>query len=70
MAYGYVVDFLQFHWDWLKPVFSGGYFPAFNIANSAISIGAVCLILDEILRVGRAKERAAFGRIPALFQRH
>ena len=54
MVYGYVVDFLQFHWDWLKPVFSGGYFPSFNIADSAISIGAVCLILDEILRVKRS----------------
>ena len=44
MLHGYVVDFLQFHWnDW--------YFPSFNIADSAISIGAVCLILDELLRV-------------------
>jgi signal peptidase II len=49
--YGYVVDFLQFHWDFLKPVFHGGYFPAFNVADSAITIGAGCLILDEILRV-------------------
>ena len=55
LLYGYVVDFLQFHWDWLKPVFHGGYFPSFNIADSAISIGAVCLILDEILRVKRSK---------------
>jgi signal peptidase II len=54
MVHGYVVDFLQFHWDWLKPIFHGGYFPSFNIADSAISIGAVCLILDEILRVRRA----------------
>jgi len=51
VMYGYVVDFLQFHWDWLKPVFHGGYFPAFNVADSAITIGACCLILDEILRV-------------------
>jgi signal peptidase II len=55
VMYGYVVDFLQFHWDWLKPVFSGGYFPAFNVADSAITVGATCLILDEILRVRKGR---------------
>ena len=53
--HGYVVDFLDFHWKWLAPVFPGGHFPAFNIADSAITIGATCLILDELLRVRRAK---------------
>jgi signal peptidase II len=53
IAYGHVVDFLDFHWDWLSPVFYQGHFPAFNIADSAISVGAVCLILDELLRVRR-----------------
>lgn len=47
ILYGYVVDFLDFHW-------AGSHFPAFNIADSAISIGAACLILDELLRVRRA----------------
>ena len=46
--YGYVVDFLDFH-------YSGWHFPAFNVADAAISIGAVCLILDEILRVRRSR---------------
>jgi signal peptidase II len=46
--YGYVVDFLDFH-------YAGWHFPAFNIADAGISIGAVCLILDELLRVKRAK---------------
>ena len=46
--YGYVVDFLDFH-------YAGWHFPAFNVADAAISIGAVCLILDEILRVRRSK---------------
>jgi len=48
LLHGYVVDFLQFHWG-------GWFFPAFNIADSAITIGAVCLVLDELLRVRRAR---------------
>jgi signal peptidase II len=53
--HGYVVDFLQFRFDFLAPLFHGGYFPSFNVADSAITLGAVCLILDEILRVRRAR---------------
>ena len=48
LLYGYVVDFLQFHW-------AGWYFPAFNVADSAITVGAGALILDELLRVRRTK---------------
>ena len=48
LLHGYVVDFLQFHWR-------GWYFPAFNVADSAITIGAVGLILDELLRVRRTR---------------
>ena len=48
LLHGYVVDFLQFHWG-------GWAFPAFNIADSAITIGAICLILDELLRVRRGR---------------
>lgn len=55
MMYGYVVDFLDFHWSWLAPVFPAGHFPAFNIADSAISIGAACLIWDELRRVKRGR---------------
>lgn len=47
MRYGYVVDFLDFH-------YGGWHFPAFNLADSAITLGAICLILDELLRVRRA----------------
>lgn len=36
---GYVVDFISVHYN-------GWYFPAFNIADSAISIGAVIIIFD------------------------
>ena len=54
LLHGYVVDFLQFRFDVLSPLFHGGYFPAFNLADSAITLGAVCLVLDELLRVRRA----------------
>lgn len=46
--HGYVVDFLDFH-------YGSWHFPAFNVADSAITIGAICLILDELLRVRKAK---------------
>ena len=48
LLHGYVVDFLDFH-------LNGWHFPAFNIADTAITVGAVCLILDELLRVRRAR---------------
>jgi signal peptidase II len=53
--HGYVVDFLDFHWPVLSGLFPGGHFPAFNIADMAITAGAVALILDEILRVRRSR---------------
>jgi len=55
LLHGYVVDFLQFRFALLEPLFPGGYFPSFNIADSAITLGAACLILDEILRVRRGR---------------
>ncbi|MDP3223137.1 MAG: signal peptidase II [Rubrivivax sp.] len=55
LIHGYVVDFLQFRFAVLEPLFHGGYFPSFNVADSAITLGAVCLILDEILRVRAAR---------------
>jgi signal peptidase II len=48
IAYGHVVDFLDFHWR-------GWHWPAFNVADSAIVCGAALLILDELLRVRRSK---------------
>jgi signal peptidase II len=48
LLHGYVVDFIQVH-------YGGWYFPSFNLADSAITLGAICLILDEILRVRRAR---------------
>ena len=55
LMHGYVVDFLDFHWDFLSGIFHGGHFPAFNLADMAISVGAVCLILDELLRMRRER---------------
>jgi len=50
---GYVVDFLDFHWDGLASVsaalFPGGHFPAFNVADAAITCGAVLLVALELL---------------------
>ena len=48
LIYGQVVDFLLFHQG-------GWYFPAFNVADSAITVGAVLLILDELLRMKRVR---------------
>jgi signal peptidase II len=43
LTLGHVVDFLLFHWDrW--------YYPAFNVADSAITVGAALLILDSFGR--------------------
>ena len=48
LLHGYVVDFIQVH-------YAGHYFPSFNVADSAISVGAACLILDELRRVRRGR---------------
>jgi signal peptidase II len=55
LLHGYVVDFLQFRFGFLEPLFPGGYFPSFNVADSAITLGAFCLVLDEVLRVRRSR---------------
>lgn len=45
--HGYVVDFIQVH-------HGSWYFPAFNLADSAITLGAALLILDELRRVRKS----------------
>ncbi len=47
LLHGYVVDFIQLH-------YAGRAFPSFNLADSAITLGAICLVLDELLRVRRS----------------
>jgi len=52
VAYGHVIDFLLFYWkNW--------YYPAFNVADSCITLGAILMILDEILRLRGRHARAA-----------
>jgi signal peptidase II len=46
VLYGHVIDFLDVH-------VGGWHWPAFNIADSAICIGAVLFIYDELRRVGK-----------------
>lgn len=49
LVHSHVIDFLLFHWR-------GAYFPAFNVADIAITCGAILLILDEILRLRKHKK--------------
>lgn len=49
LLYGYVIDFLEFY----LPHSQLPAFPAFNIADSAITIGAGLFILDELRRVNK-----------------
>ena len=46
LSLGYVVDFISVH-------YGGWYFPAFNIADSAITVGAGCMLLDSFLAARR-----------------
>jgi signal peptidase II len=46
LLHGHVIDFLDFHWG-------PRHFPAFNVADAAITVGAALLILDELRRVRR-----------------
>ena len=43
---GKVVDFLQWHWE-------GWYWPSFNIADSAITLGVILLLVDGIRGASR-----------------
>ncbi|WP_245391873.1 signal peptidase II [Salinicola aestuarinus] len=57
LAHGYVVDYLSFHWG-------GYYFPAFNLADTAITLGAVGLILQSLFESRRDRQRAAHEEQP------
>ena len=47
---GHVIDFLLFYWG-------DNYFPAFNLADCCITVGAALLILDEIIRIRQDKQK-------------
>ena len=49
---GYVVDYLHFHWN-------EAYFPAFNVADIAITSGAIMLIIDAL--ISRRRDGVAPG---------
>jgi signal peptidase II len=52
IRHGHVVDFIAAHWN-------TAYFPAFNVADSCISVGAGLLVLDALLETYRARKAAA-----------
>ena len=50
VLHGHVIDFIRVHW-------AQHYFPAFNVADSAITIGAALVILDNLLELDRARAK-------------
>ncbi len=52
VLHGHVIDFIRVHWN-------DHYFPAFNVADSAISIGAALIILDNLLELDRTRAKKA-----------
>lgn len=50
LMHGYVVDFVSVH-------YKGWFFPAFNVADSSITVGAVILLIESLI--------AGDGRIPS-----
>jgi len=53
--HSYVIDFIYFHWrSW--------YFPAFNVADAAISVGAGCLLIDAFRESGRGRPKGEVER--------
>jgi len=55
VRHGYVVDFVSVHWK-------DAYFPAFNVADSCITVGAGLIILDALLE-WRRERRVALGKV-------
>ncbi len=51
LIHGYVVDFLSFH-------AAGWYYPAFNVADIGITLGAIGLIWESVMGERRRKKAA------------
>jgi signal peptidase II len=54
LRHGYVVDFIAVHWG-------DAYFPAFNVADSCITVGAGLILLDALLEWRRERRVARGG---------
>lgn len=52
VVHGYVVDFLSFHWQ-------NHYFPAFNLADTAITLGAIGMILESLRDAGGERDKTS-----------
>lgn len=52
LQHGFVVDFLDFYWN-------KSHFPAFNIADSAICVGAALIIIDSFITEREDKQAAS-----------
>ncbi len=52
LVYGHVIDFISVHWD-------RSYFPAFNLADSAITVGAVMMALDVVREIWQERRQAS-----------
>ena len=50
IQHGHVIDFLLFYWN-------GWFFPAFNVADIAISCGAALLVVDELRRMRQERRK-------------
>ncbi len=51
VMHGHVIDFIRVHYE-------EHYFPAFNVADSAITIGAALIVLDTLLDLDRKRAKA------------
>ncbi len=50
VVHGHVIDFIRVHYE-------EHYFPAFNVADSAITIGAALIVLDSLLELDRSRAK-------------
>ena len=50
VVHGHVIDFIRVHYE-------EHYFPAFNVADSAITVGAALIVLDSLLELDRARAK-------------
>jgi signal peptidase II len=55
LEHGFVIDFVLAHW------FDRAYFPAFNVADAAITVGAALVLLDAVLAWRRERRTTPAG---------